>query len=133
MTMLVNCLKRRHNMFTVAHKLRIILAIGIVGAALGASGVASAASAVQKPGTGTPVVATQPPIVAQYIDPSKVGSAGVPGYDDAECESLANSHNQDENDALNAARNGDSLAAKGAADLAAELQTQLENNCFIMD
>src|SRR5262249_20047142 len=99
------------------------------------TGVASAASVTQKPGSGTPVVATQPqpPILAMYIDPSKVGSAGIPGYDDAECESLANSHNQEESSALANARNGDALGAKGAADLAAELQTELENNCFVQD
>ena len=55
-------------MFTLTNMLRTIVAIGVAGAALASNGVG---------GTGTPGVASQPPIVAKYIDPGKVGSAGV--------------------------------------------------------
>ncbi len=120
-------------MFTITNKLCTIVTVGAVGAALASSGVASAASVVHRPGTGTPVVASQPTTVAQYINPNNVGSAGIAGYDDAHCQSLVNSHNADENDAVKAAAAGDALLAQGYAELAGDLQTDLESNCFVID
>jgi hypothetical protein len=64
-------------MFTITNKLRTIIALGPVGAALASSSVASAAFAVRAPGTGTSVLAGQATVVAQYIDPNKVGSASI--------------------------------------------------------
>jgi hypothetical protein len=115
-------------MFTTINKLRTIVTGGAVGAAFASSGVASAASVVHRPGTGTPVVVSQPTTVAMYINPNNVGSAGIAGYDDAHCQSLVNSHNAHESGAVKAAAGGDALLAKGYAELAGDLQTELESN-----
>jgi hypothetical protein len=121
-------------MFTVTNKLRTIVAIGAVGAALASSGVGSAATFVRPLGIGRTVVAVQPTTtVAQYIDPHNVGSAGIPGYDNAKCQSLAKAHNADENSAVQSAKNGDAVAAQGFALLAGDLQTDLQDNCLVID
>ena len=141
-------------MFTITKKLRTIIALSAVGATLAGSGVASAAMVVQKPGagtpvvgsrvasaamvvqkpgTGTPVVASQPTIVAQYIDPNKVGSAGIPGYDNAMCESLAEDHNKAESAGILAVQYGDASAAQANVDNANGIQSDLEQNCLVID
>ena len=120
-------------MFTITNKLRTIVAIGAAGAALAGSGVASAATVVHSPGTGTAVVASQPTIVAQYIDPNKVSSAGIPGYDNAMCESLANDHNKAESAGIQAVKDGDAAAAQANIDNANGIQSELEENCPVID
>jgi hypothetical protein len=119
--------------FTITSKIRIIVAISAVGAAVASSGVASAASVVHRPGTGTPVVASQPTTVAQYINPNNVGSAGIGGYDNPACEHLANQANAAEDGADQAAHNGDSATANTLYDLAAEKYAELEDNCLVID
>jgi len=120
-------------MFTITNKLRTVIALSAAGTTLAGSGVASAARVVQKPGTGTPAVASQPTIVARYIDPNKVGSAGIPGYDTAMCESLANDHNKAESAGIQAVKDGDASAAQANIDNANGIQSVLEENCLVID
>jgi len=119
-------------MFTITNKIRTVIAVSTVGAALASSGVASAAIAVHRPGTVTTIVA-RPTIVAQAIDPNKVGSAGIPGYDNAACEQLANQVNSAEQGANLAAYHGDSATANNLYELAQEKDAELEDNCLVID
>jgi hypothetical protein len=115
----------------LTNKIRTAIVVSAVGAALASSGMASAAIVVQKPGTGTPVVASQPPIVAKPIDPGKVGSAGIPGYTNEVCQSLAGL-------ADNYAGIAEGLAAAGGNATAAEqasnaYSNKVEDNCLVQD
>lgn len=102
-------------MFTIPNKLRTIVALGAVGAALAGSGAASAGVAS-----------------AATINPNKVGSASD-DYSNAECASLATAHNINEQageQALEGINSEDAEADFGAA---ADEQSELENNCLVID
>jgi hypothetical protein len=103
--------KEQPDMLTITNKLRTIVALGAIGAALAGSGVAS----------------------AQPINPQEVGSAGVAGYDDAMCESLANDHNKAESAGIQAVKDGDASAAQANIDNANGIQSDLEENCLVID
>jgi hypothetical protein len=121
-------------MFTITNKIRTIIAASAVAAALASGGVASAAMLVHRPGTITTKVA--PPIVtapAPVIDPHKVGSAGIAGYDDEACQQLANDVNSTFKGANYAAGQGDSATASDLYDKAQGLDAELEANCMVMD
>jgi hypothetical protein len=121
-------------MFTITNRLRMLVAVGAVGAALASSGVPSAASAFHNPGTATPVVASQTTtVVAKYIDPDNVGSAGILGYDDQRCEDLANQHNDLENAGYDAVRAGNAAGFKASMDAADQVEDQLDGNCMVID
>jgi len=98
-------------MFTITNKLRTIIAVGVASATLGASGVAS----------------------AQTIDPNKVDSAGIAGFDRQRCEDVANAINLSQNEAAEADASGNEMAAGMAGLIGDQLQTTLENNCVVID
>jgi hypothetical protein len=120
-------------MFTITNRLRMLVAVGAVGAALASSGVASAASVFQKFGIVTPVVASQSTTVAKPIDPDTVGSAGIAGYDDEMCESLANQHNDYESDGLARLRAGDAQGFNAYMDAADQAEDELDDHCMVID
>jgi hypothetical protein len=132
-------------MFTLTQKLRTIVAISAVGAALASSAVASAAISVHQPGAGTRVVTSRLTTVGQIIDPNKVGSAGIPGYDDQACEDLANDANLMESNSQSAASQAqqapagsseqqlDQYNVQADSNLASEIEQELSENCFVID
>jgi hypothetical protein len=124
-------------MFTVTNRIRTIIALGAVGAAAASSGVASAAISVHGPGTGTGNVAklVAPPRVVpdEVVDPNKVGSAGIAGYDNAACEQLANETNAAEKGANSAAGDGDMTTANTLYGVAQDKDAELEDNCLVID
>ena len=117
-------------MFTITNKIRTIVALSAVGAALASSGIASAATAVRQPGTAT-TTAAAPPTVA-YLDPSKFGSAN-PAYSNQRCEDLANLVNQLNSAAGAAAGAGQYGMARDLGATAAATENTLTTNCFEMD
>jgi hypothetical protein len=121
-------------MLTPTNKLRMLVALGAVGAALASSGVASAATNVRSPGTVTPTRVVAPPtVVAQTIDPDNVGSAGIAGYDDQKCEDLANRHNDLEWSGYQSLRAGDTKGYNDALDAADDLEDEISDNCIVVD
>lgn len=118
-------------MFTITNKLRTIVAASAVGAVLASSGVASAAMAAHQPGTVTTIVAAPRAVV--YLDPTKVGSVGQPGWDDATCQQMAQAANDWEAVGDQRGANGDLAGQARAYQTANNLNTEVENNCFVMD
>jgi hypothetical protein len=118
-------------MFTATNKIRTIIALGTVGAALASSGVASAAVPVHRPGTVIVTRVVAPP--TKVIDATKVGSAGIAGYDDEACEQLASQANSAEKGANSAAADGDSATANDLYGIAQEKDAELEDNCMVID
>jgi hypothetical protein len=124
-------------MFIITSRIRALVALGAVAAAIGSTATASAATVSasmvgHKPVTIAPIVVTHPMIA--HVSPVKgAGSAGIAGYDDATCESLA----QDNNTAVNS---GDQAQAAGDTDdaisnynLANNIYHQLSDNCMVID
>ena len=120
-------------MFTITDKIRAVIPVIPVIAVGASSGVASAAIPGHRLGAVTTTIVAQPTIVAQALDPSKVGSAGIPGYDNAACEQLANQVNSAEQGASLAAYHGDSATANNLYELAQEKDAELEDNCLVID
>jgi hypothetical protein len=124
-------------MFSVTNKIRTIIALGAVAAAVAVSGVASAAIPVHRPGTGTVTITrivAPPPIVAdETVDPNKVGSAGIAGYDDETCQGLANQVNSAMKGANAAGEDGDTATANDLYGLAQDKDAELEDNCLVID
>ena len=118
-------------MFAVTHKLRAIVAMSAVGAALASSGVASAATVVHPPGTVTRTVAVAPTVV--YLDPSKVGSGGQPGWDDATCEQTAQAANDWSDVGDQRGAGGDLAGQARAYQIASDLNTEVEEHCIVQD
>ncbi len=118
-------------MFSTKIHTTITVLVASAGFVLASSGVASAIMPVQQP-VAVQVVTSQPTTVAQNIDPSKVGSAND-NYSDQDCETLAKEHNEDETISKRAGRAGNSQTADDFADMAAETQSTLEDNCFVID
>jgi hypothetical protein len=122
-------------MFTITNKLGTMVAVGVAGAALACSSVASAAIVAQKPGTGTlpRPRAGQPTVVAKYIDPGKVGSAGIAGYTDAYCQQLAGHADYLMGVAAGYAISGDTRSAAKATQASDEVSNEVEDNCIVQD
>jgi hypothetical protein len=118
-------------MFTITNKLRAIVAISAVGAAVASSGVASAATVVHLPGTGATTVAAAPAVV--YLDSNKVGSAGQPGWDDAACQQTAQAANDWKGVGDQRGANGDLVAQARAYQIASDLNTEVEEHCIVQD
>jgi hypothetical protein len=108
-----NAAERSKNMFTITGKLRTIVTIGAVGAALASSGVASAAS------------------IGQWINPNKVGSAAQ-GVTNGDCENLANAVNTLNSAANHIGSSNPSLSSYYAT-AAAQAQNSLDRLCFQID
>jgi hypothetical protein len=119
-------------MLTATNKIRTIIALGTVGAALASSGVASAAVPVHRVGTTVAVTRVVAP-PTKVIDATKVGSAGIDGYDDAACEQLASQANSAYKGANSAAADGDKATANDLYGIAQEKNAELEDNCMVMD
>jgi len=124
-------------MFTIPTKLRVVIALGATGAALAGSSVASAMT-IQGVHTTrpAPVVVKAAPAVANdpaYIDPGKVGSAGIDGYDNAACESLANDYNTATSDGDQDVASGDNDGASTNYNIAHNILNQLNSNCLVID
>lgn len=121
-------------MLTITNKLRTIVILGAIAAALASTGVASAASVARAPGSRlAPVLTTAAPPMTIALDPSKVGDAGIPGYDDARCEGLANDYNTLVQGAEDSLAGGDEAAAGTDGELANRVMSQINNNCLVID
>ena len=118
-------------MFTITNKLRTFVAASAVGAVLASSGVASAAMTVPQPGTVTAIMPPPPAVV--YLDPTKVGSVGQPGWDDATCQQMAQAANDWNAVGDQRGASGDLAGQARAYQTANNLNTEVENNCFVMD
>jgi hypothetical protein len=126
-------------MFTVTTRIRVLVAVGAAGATLRCAAVASAVPVATQPGAITsvtlkPIVVSQP--VTPYADVGPVsgaGSAGVPGYDDATCESLAQDNNTAVSYGDQAQQAGDTDTAGSYYHQAAHIYQQLLDNCLVID
>lgn len=121
-------------MLNVNIKLRTVIALGLAGAALAGSGVASAATVRGLPqATHAPVAVVTAPARSLNIDPGKVGSAGIPGYDDAECQSLADNYNAEQQIANDDQDAGNAQGAGEANDAASYTKGLIDDNCIVID
>ena len=126
-------------MFTINSRIRTLVAIGAVGATVGCTAVASAAPIATKPGAITsvtlkPIIVSQPVTPYMHVGPvSGAGSAGVSGYDDAKCESLAEDNNTAVSYGDQAQQAGDNDAAANFYHQAANIYQQLSDNCLVID
>jgi hypothetical protein len=83
------------------------------------------------PGTGTTIVEGGP-IVAD-IDPGKVGSAGQPGWDDAACQSVAQSANDWGAVGDQRGSNGDLQGQASAYLISTLLGNEVSDHCIVQD
>ena len=104
-----------------------VAALTIAAFSAGVTSVASAAIAVRGPGTVTPIVAAHPIKAALTA-----GSAGIPGYDDAKCESLATDYNTAVNASEAALNAGDNAGLNTYSSLANLIGGQMEDNCLVV-
>lgn len=118
-------------MFTITNKLRSVVVVATVGAALAFSGVASAAVAVHQPGT-VAATATAPPVVSD-LAPGNVGSAGVPGWDDGTCQAVAQEANNWWAIGDQRGASGDLQGQARAYLIANELDAEVRDNCLVVD
>ncbi len=122
-------------MFTITNRIRILIALGAVGAAVGCT-TASAATIVGKPVTVAPIVIVHHPVAtaASHVGPVQgAGSAGIPGYDDATCAGLAQDNNTAVSYGDQAEQAGDTDTASSYYNQAANIYQQLSNNCLVID
>jgi len=119
-------------MFTITNKIRTMVAVSAVAAALGATGVASAATVVRQPGTATPTVSASPTVVYKELDPNKFGSA-TKGITNADCESLASTVNNLNTAAGYAQGAGNNVLAGQLLTNAYNTEQTLNTLCFQID
>ena len=119
-------------MFTITNKLRILIALGAVGATVGSAAVASAATVGHRPITITPIVVNHP-MAAHNTPVAGAGSAGITGYDDAKCESLAHDYNTATSYGDQPAQAGDLEGAASNYTVADQIYTQMSDNRMVMD
>ena len=113
-------------MFSITRKMGVLSAVAAV-TALASTGVATAAPAIRNPGgTGT-AASTHTTAALQG------GSAGIPGYDDAKCEQLADDYNDAMHQAMVASFNDDMSRADRYQQLAHSTRAELEDNCLVVD
>jgi len=67
------------------------------------------------------------------VDPNKVGSAGIPGWDDKMCQTVAQQSNDWGAEANPRADNGDLAGAAVAEQMSTDLQNKVINNCLTVD
>jgi len=120
-------------MFTVTSRVRALIALGAVAATVGSTAVASAATVGgHRSVTITPIVVNQPLIA--HVSPVKgAASAGIAGYDDATCASLAQDNNTAVASGDQAQAAGDTNAAISNYNLANNIYQQLSDNCMVID
>ena len=95
--------------------------------ALSTAALPGAASAVTRQGSSPTPVAS-----ARVSMELTAGGAGVPGYDDATCQSLASDYNIAEGNFENALRNGDEEGVAFWGELANRIYGQVTDNCFVI-
>ena len=76
-----------------------------------------------------PIVVKQPTTVVAL----QAGSAGIPGYDDAACESLANDFNKAVDEQEGGLLEGNTERQNKYGELAKKIYTQMTDNCMVMD
>jgi len=120
-------------MFTITSRFRTLIALGAVAATVGSTGLASAATVGgYRPVTIRPIVVNQPMIA--HVSPVKgAASAGIAGYDDATCASLAQDNNTAVASGDQAQAAGDTDAAISDYNLANNIYHQLSDNCMVID
>jgi len=92
--------------------------------------VASAAAPLKKPGSVTQIHPVQvKSVVAAHK--MEAGSAGIPGYSDATCQSLLNDYNTAVTASEQALVSGDSTNTSG--EVANRIYGQLTDNCLVVD
>ena len=114
-------------MFSITNKLRMIITLGAVGAALASSGVASAASVFQEPGTAP--VATKPVSIA---DRSQAFPSGVKGSGSEATCGLWNDQLQQDQDTMENTENV-AVYKEASAALAQDQSDALEAGCIVTD
>jgi hypothetical protein len=67
------------------------------------------------------------------VDPNKVGSAGIPGWDDKMCQTVAQQSNDWGAEANQRTDNGDFAGAAVAEQISTDLQNKVINNCITVD
>ena len=120
-------------MFTITSRVRTLIALGAVAVAVGSTSVASAATiGGDRPVTSTPVLVNSP--LTAHVKPVKgAASAGIAGYDDATCASLAQDNNTAVASGDQAWAGGDTDAAISNYNLANNIYHQLPDNCLVID
>jgi hypothetical protein len=120
-------------MFTITSRVRSLIALGAVAATVGSTGVASAATVRgHRPVAITPIIVNQP--LTAHVSPVKgAASAGIAGYDDATCASLAQDNNTAVASGDQAQAGGDTDAAISNYNLANNIYHQLSDNCMVVD
>jgi hypothetical protein len=114
-------------MFNVKSRIAIA-AVSVAAVATGATSAASAAMIQRAPGTTAPVV-----VKAQTSVALTAGSAGIPGYDDAKCESLVNDYNTAVDRSEQGLLDNDTATQNTYGELANRIYGQLTDNCLVID
>jgi hypothetical protein len=117
----------------LSSKIHTALAALAAAAALSAAGVTDAASALPVQRIS---VATQSHLIAPVVVHSAVksaGSAGVAGYGDDTCQSLADDYNTAVNASAEGLVAGDTERAEQNGQLANRIYAQLTDNCMVID
>jgi hypothetical protein len=119
-------------MFTITNKLRTVVALGAVGAALASSGVASAATAVHTTGSTLAPVSTK---VTVALSTTEGHSTGDPGSaTEGTCQALGAEAAGYENQGTNLAKAGDLEGAADAYDAATSIENAgMDEGCFFID
>jgi hypothetical protein len=103
----------------------LIAAAAVSATALPA--VASAVAPVKKLGSVTQTVRVKSVVAAKKME---AGSAGVPGYSDATCQSLLNDYNTAVTSSEQALLAG---ASSNSGEVANRIYGQLTDNCLVVD
>jgi hypothetical protein len=85
---------------------------------------------VRAPGTVVQSTAVQPTIATK---PKEVGSAGIPGFDNAKCEELLHAQLSAEAGLNEAAKEGDKEGVRVYTTVVEAARELLEDNCLIVD
>jgi hypothetical protein len=67
------------------------------------------------------------------VDPNKVGSAGIPGWDDKMCQTVAQQSNDWAAEGDQRGANGDLAGQSVAYQISNSLENQVINNCLTVD
>jgi hypothetical protein len=116
------------------HTALTALAAAVVVAAVSAAGVTDAASAL--PVQRISVVASRSHLVVPVVHDAAVksaGSAGIKGYGDDTCESLANDYNTAVNASEEGLAAGDAERTEQNGQLANRIYAQLTDNCMVIE
>jgi hypothetical protein len=112
-------------------KLRSVLITVAATAALSATALSGSAAAALAP---QPIAQPRLPIVQSVFGYTALdaGSAGIDGYDDAECQSLLNDYNSARQYADDYAAEGNTAEARTYNNIAHAIWTQMSDNCMVV-